>query len=770
VYISAICNFFFITPCQSAIQEQQRPQDSQQMLYKRRLLELAGVWNAAKYLHPSFVHQHSYQYWDSVIVRILPRMKSGISEQEYIVVLTSVLDALHDKYSYLHDTSRSLLPELSSTTPFNSVLLTADSSLILTVSDMFAFLPSRLARDSSFVQRIALLSSAARRVVLDLRQQNRTVQTPKYLDSISIAAQELMYQVWGTSFPLPQQAYRIHKGYCEQPQTKNKSPYSSSVSIDVRVIPQRTAIINAALPTVIIINEGCRGVEHILYTLQRYGKYVVVHEGTYISGIDGKQYCFPSITGKQVCIRTTEYVDNSTAMATQMRWSPDSVFLSDARAKQDSSHAIRLAIQQLHIKNALQRSTKYDSTARFSQYVPEETFIRPCATREERLLGVFQFWGVIHYFFPYKHLMDTPWDTVFVNRISAVERCTTEEEYRESVRAMMIRLQDSHAQMNQIVPENYFPFRTRAIEGNVVVEQFIDSLAALQSSIRIGDVIHSMNGQPVSQLLAQQRKELAASTEQAFLNHAVKRLLAGAPRTTAKIELSRDTSLALFTVPIQYSIPFQEFMEKSRLKRTPSARLISPEIGYINVCELEQREVDSVFTALYLTKGVILDIRGYPRGTMNQIASYLLPSGQPLAQFKKPCLDGLHLENADLWTQKSTHAKFLQQGWARKKLVVLIDERTLSQAEHTCLFVERAMPTFVGSPTNGTNGDVTGTVLPGKIHVWFSGQEVRHADGRQLQRIGIQPHVRVEPTLAGIRAGRDEVLEKGIEVLKSLIK
>ena len=64
--------------------------------------------------------------------------------------------------------------------------------------------------------------------------------------------------------------------------------------------------------------------------------------------------------------------------------------------------------------------------------------------------------------------------------------------------------------------------------------------------------------------------------------------------------------------------------------------------------------------------------------------------------------------------------------------------------------------------TAGTNGDVTNTVLPGEVLFAFTGLSVRHADGRQLQRIGIQPHVLAEPTLAGIRAGRDEILERAV--------
>lgn len=47
----------------------------------------------------------------------------------------------------------------------------------------------------------------------------------------------------------------------------------------------------------------------------------------------------------------------------------------------------------------------------------------------------------------------------------------------------------------------------------------------------------------------------------------------------------------------------------------------------------------------------------------------------------------------------------------------------------------------------------------------FTGHDVRHADGRQLQRVGLVPHVRVAPSRAGIRAGKDEVLERALEYL-----
>ena len=41
-----------------------------------------------------------------------------------------------------------------------------------------------------------------------------------------------------------------------------------------------------------------------------------------------------------------------------------------------------------------------------------------------------------------------------------------------------------------------------------------------------------------------------------------------------------------------------------------------------------------------------------------------------------------------------------------------------------------------------------------------------HSNGRETQRIGLVPAVPVRPTLAGIRAGRDELRERAIELIE----
>ena len=187
----------------------------------------------------------------------------------------------------------------------------------------------------------------------------------------------------------------------------------------------------------------------------------------------------------------------------------------------------------------------------------------------------------------------------------------------------------------------------------------------------------------------------------------------------------------------------------------------------MDLARLTVAEVEKAFETIKGTRAVIMDMRGYPKGTAWAIAPRLVEKKVAAAQFRRPEPHGVFLD----WPSQCAFDQMTEPGgpWRYTgKVVVLINEEAISQSEHTCLFLEAAAnATFIGSPTNGANGDVTTTILPGGITVNFTGHDVRHADGRQLQRVGIQPHVRVEPTVEGIRAGRDEVLEKAIEFLRS---
>ena len=72
---------------------------------------------------------------------------------------------------------------------------------------------------------------------------------------------------------------------------------------------------------------------------------------------------------------------------------------------------------------------------------------------------------------------------------------------------------------------------------------------------------------------------------------------------------------------------------------------------------------------------------------------------------------------------------------------------------------------LVGEPTGGTNGNANAFNVAGGHGLRWTGMDVRKKDGSPHHGVGIQPTVPAGRTLAGVIAGRDELLEKGIEVV-----
>ena len=72
---------------------------------------------------------------------------------------------------------------------------------------------------------------------------------------------------------------------------------------------------------------------------------------------------------------------------------------------------------------------------------------------------------------------------------------------------------------------------------------------------------------------------------------------------------------------------------------------------------------------------------------------------------------------------------------------------------------------IIGSSTAGANGNVSTIVLPSGLQSYISGISIYYPDGTQTQRVGIIPDIWVEPTIQGIREGRDELLEMAIELI-----
>jgi C-terminal processing protease CtpA/Prc len=363
-------------------------------------------------------------------------------------------------------------------------------------------------------------------------------------------------------------------------------------------------------------------------------------------------------------------------------------------------------------------------------------------------------------------LLDRPWETTLDEFIPRFQKAADATDYTLGVMELVTNIKDTHGFSYSPLFRKYVGTHVPAVEvkwiqGRTVVTYVAGNPDGTAPEIRAGDIILAVDGEDIAARRERLGRYFAASTPQALRWRVHQSLLAGEEKSLARLKFENAGGEVR-------EVGLPRTLNYLRHERTTPVFGTLPEgFGYMDLARLTVAEVEKAFETIKGTRAVIMDMRGYPKGTAWAIAPRLVEKKVAAAQFRRPEPHGVFLD----WPSQCAFDQMTEPGgpWRYTgKVVVLINEEAISQSEHTCLFLEAAAnATFIGSPTNGANGDVTTTILPGGITVNFTGHDVRHADGRQLQRVGIQPHVRAEPTVEGIRAGRDEVLEKAIAFLRS---
>jgi C-terminal processing protease CtpA/Prc len=209
--------------------------------------------------------------------------------------------------------------------------------------------------------------------------------------------------------------------------------------------------------------------------------------------------------------------------------------------------------------------------------------------------------------------------------------------------------------------------------------------------------------------------------------------------------------------------------------RGEALRLLAGNVGYVDLSRVPVSGVDSMFRRFASTKALILDLRGYPQGTHGVIGARLAKTGVLAARILSPVVDGPDhgpvLVTAGASSANRSFAEASQyivpdgRPPYAGRVYLLVDERSISQSEQAALFYRAAARAIlVGSNTAGADGNFTTLTVPGRVGFAFTEPVVFAPDGAPVQGVGLSPDVRVTPTIAGIRAGRDEVLDCAVRL------
>ena len=380
-----------------------------------------------------------------------------------------------------------------------------------------------------------------------------------------------------------------------------------------------------------------------------------------------------------------------------------------------------------------------------------------------QLLALFRFWNIVEYWSPYRDVTGEMWDGVLNEFIPRVGLAKDPESYRRELMALIAKAHDGHANLWSSLEDRppvgncRLPVDVRFVENLPVISGFSGTASNDLGELKIGDAITDLDNVSVSKLIKSWAPYYGASNDAARMAD-IGRFMTRGQCGESSIGIRRGTQelkLKVIRVAATSSGPGRHTHDLPG----PTFRLLSKDAAYLKLSTVKAEEAAHYVQEASGTKGLIIDIRNYPSEFMVFALGSLFVSGDtPFTRFTTGDLSNpgaFHWGNPlSLTPQKPHYAG---------KILILVDESSMSQAEYTSMaFRATTGAMVVGSATAGADGNVSRFPLPGGLGSMISGIGVFYPDKKPTQRIGIVPNVEVKPTIEGIRAGRDEVLEEAL--------
>ncbi len=436
-------------------------------------------------------------------------------------------------------------------------------------------------------------------------------------------------------------------------------------------------------------------------------------------------------------------------------------------------------------------------------------------TKSERIYGLAEVYRMAKQHFAYfNQVPDLDWGQVFMDFLPQVEDEDDLYEYYRVLQRFIALLDDAHTQV-YFPPSIYeeldnLPLWLDVIENQWVVIERYPTKEILKEDIPPGTVLESIEGMPPDEYFGErffpyiagsnlERKHTVLNWEGKFpKNEKIKVQLLYPDGSRDKRVLRANKKSVEWTSDL-----LEKYREPFRRKPYFASNMLPGEILHVRYGQCTNR-CQSAFQELIVDhrdrwpKGLILDLRGNGGGsTPSPAARRLLSKPMKNMQLKTPWsisyiearMPSLELSEKFFSVEMRYYGldeKF-SRGWFTPglseneeeplpihydgPLVILTDGYTFSAAEgFSDLLKGNGSGTVVGERTFGSTGQPLFFDLPGGGRCRICTIQTRFPDGTEFVGPGIEPDIPVERTIKGIAEGKDEVLEKGLETLKSMIE
>ena len=415
-----------------------------------------------------------------------------------------------------------------------------------------------------------------------------------------------------------------------------------------------------------------------------------------------------------------------------------------------------------YVKPAEELNPSFANEARYKSVPAEDDGFR--------MLALFRYWNIIEYFFPYKHLFKENWSDVLKDFLPQFASNRAPLDYHLTCWRLINRLHDTHASiyrdsiLNNWSGMNGPSLDFKTIDKKIIVRDYLDDSLGKFEVVKPGDEIVTVNGRSIAEIRKDFDPYICASNQAAADRNFLWRFLFFRRDDSLVITYKRNGSIKKGIMHLYHRPPYQN----GDTWRKPMYQLLSGDIGYINIGKIQADSLPVIFEKFRNTKGIVIDIRNYPKEFMPYaMGKYLKPVSTPFMRYTGPdyanpgAFKYIGYINNGITKEDSVE---LYKGL----VVILVNEQTQSSAEYTAMAL-RSVPRAIvmGSQTAGADGDISYVPFPGGFNSPFSGLGIFYPDGKETQGIGIVPDIFVYPTQQGIATGKDEVLEKAKELIRN---
>jgi len=272
-------------------------------------------------------------------------------------------------------------------------------------------------------------------------------------------------------------------------------------------------------------------------------------------------------------------------------------------------------------------------------------------------------------------------------------------------------------------------------------------------------VITAVDGRSVWTVVVGLRERLGAATEAGMEMMTAAHLLQGPEGSAVSVTFRRPDGE-------RYTLDLNRWGGWSAPRPLVESRMIG-EFGYLRIGAWREdvvEQVDRALDSLRESAGIIIDVRGNGGGDDGLAAQV---AGRFITRKTVWTLGRQRF--FPFWSPTFTRTVQPRGPWTYTgPLVLLIDGGVFSSCEYFVGgFACCGRAVTIGTPTGGGSGNPTRITLPGGASFRVSRWKEYFADGTLIEGNGTRPAILVRPLLADIVAGRDPVLERGVQWLRS---